>query len=890
MKNIFITIITFFVITNSFAQNEMVLRIKNANQASYQYFVKNNDEITAYRKGEYLDILANQNRYQDLLNQGWEFEVTQTTEKNIQHLTAAKDINGYHTYDEALAYLQQIAADYPEICTLTDIGDSHGKEYFNNGVTGYQDYQHDIWMLKISDNVNENEDEPAVFYFGAHHAREPISTEVVLGIIEHLTSNYGSNDEITNMIDNSEIYIVPMVNPDGHEVVLDQLNTWWRKTAADNDNNGQFNYTSDGPDGVDPNRNYGWNFGGDGSSGDPSSDTYHGPVAFSEPGIAAMRDLMASHHFTSGITYHSYSELVLYPYGYSDNIIAPDNDALAELAVNMAQSIPKITGSGHYTPEQSNDLYPASGVTDDWAYGNHGIFCYTVELGMEFIPPASQVSTIINDNIDAAMMILNRPNHQVLRGHVYDAETLEPIVAKVAINSIDETGSYREPYKSDAEFGAYYRLLTAGSFNVNFSAYGYLPQDISNVEITNNEATVLDVYLDRAVSGPVIGSVLDGISGENLEGVEISFLDTPLESVYTNENGVYEEQYISYSTYTIRVDKEGYSPLYTERTITVDQYIINFVLLPSEAITFEEGVFNDDFSMSGSQDWIIDANVSYEGDYSAASGNINDNQSSIMTLNSNNRAGGAISFYTKVSTESGYDFLKFYIDGTEQDRWSGEADWQEVIYQVTEGEHDYKWTYQKDSNTTGGSDKTWVDYIQIPPVLTTVVNAGPDMFIMNGDDVNPNAYAADYQTITWTSSGDGSFNDSGILNPVYTPGENDNDNGFVELTITASGDQTVSDALFVEISVYIGIDKLDVQQEFSFSPNPSDDFINISFQGSTPGFIEIYNISGILIAHEFIQETQKQISVDVSYLPSGVYIIKYTNNKGLSNTQQLLVK
>ncbi len=890
MKNIFTLLFALLLVGTSFSQNQMIIRIQDANQENYDFFNKNNDEITAYRHGQYLDVLVSQERYQDLQNSGWNMQITQTTERNIQNLNANKDINGYHTYDEALAVLQQVAIDYPEICTLTDIADSHGKEYFNNGITGYEDYQHDVWMLKISDNVNDSEDEPAVFFMGAHHAREPISTEVVLGIIQHLTENYGTDDEITAMVDHAEIYIIPMVNPDGHEVVLDQLNTWWRKNAADNNEDGQFSHYTDGPDGVDPNRNYGWNFGGEGSSGDPTYDLYHGPFAFSEPELAAMRDMFTEHHFTTGITYHSYSELVLYPYGYSASAVAPDHEALAELAVNMAESIPKIVGSGHYFPEQSNDLYPASGVTDDWAYGEHGIFSFTVELGQEFIPSSSQVPTIVSDNIEAAMMVLNRANHQTLRGHIYDALTLEPIVGKVFVDGIDETESFRKPYKSNIEYGAYYRLLTSGTYDVNYSAYGYVSQSFTDIEILSDDATVMDVYMERAVSGPVMGSVLDGSTGENIEGAEISFIDTPVEPVYTNSDGVYEALDISYDTYIIRVNKEAYSPLFLEKTISEDQHIINFVLLPSEAITFEEGVFGEDFSMSGNADWVIDNSIAYEGDYSAASGNINDNQSTRMTLSLENRASGAISFFTKISTEASYDFLKFYIDNQEQKSWSGEASWEENVFQVTEGDHDYKWTYAKDGNTIGGSDKVWVDYIQVPPVLTTVVNAGPDMAVFMGSNAYPYAYAANYESVSWTSSGDGSFSDVGILNPVYTPGSDDVDNGSVDLTITAIGAQTVSDQLVLSLEIYLGIERMNKQSSFVLSPNPSNDFVNISLQNNAGGYIEIYSISGLILQKQNIPEDQKEIKMNVAQLSSGVYLVKYTTKEGVLSIERLLVK
>ena len=890
MKYFYSFVLAFFMVATSFGQNEMVVRLTEANQSSYDYFTSMKYEITAFQEGRYLDILINQKEYQDLQESGWNMQITQTTEKNKQNLSPQKDIDGYHTYDEALTELQDIAAAHPEICTLSDIADSHGKTYYNNGVDGYENYQHDIWMLKISDNVNENEDEPAVFYLGAHHSREPISTEVVLGLIHHLIDNYGVDDEITYLLDNTEVYFVPMVNPDGHEVVLDQLNTWWRKTAADNNNDGIFNYTSDGPDGVDPNRNYGWQWGTEGASGNPNNDTYHGPSAFSEPEIAAMRDLMAAHHFTSGITFHSYSELVLYPYGYSANCQAPDHQALEELAVNMANSIPKITGSGHYTPEQSNDLYPASGVTDDWAYGNHGIFCFTVELAQEFIPPASQVPTIISDNIESAMMILNRPHHKTLRGHVYDAETLEPVTANVFVNGIDDNGSsYREPYKSDQAYGAYYRLLTVGNYDVTYSAYGYISQSFEALAIVDDEATIQDVYLQRAASGPVMGSVLDGETGANIEGAEIIFLNTPVLPVYTNQSGVYEVDDLSYDTYTVKVSKDGYAPLYIEQSVSESNHTLNFVLLPSEAINFEEGSFGDEFSMSGNQPWVIDNSVAYDGDYSSASGNIGDNQSSVMKLNIENRAQGSIRFYKKVSTEAGYDFLKFYIDGSEQNKWSGNEDWSQAEFPLTEGNHELKWSFTKDGNTAGGSDKVWVDFIEIPPILTTVVNAGPDLEICTDEIAELNAYAANYTSLSWSSNGDGSFSDQTILNPSYTPGSNDIANGSVELSLTAEGTQSISDQLTLNISICTGIKQM-AKPNFILSPNPASNYVYIQMQDFEGGSLEIISISGIKLFESPIADEQKSYLYKTSELAPGIYMVKLIRKNGAYGIQRLLIQ
>ena len=184
---------------------------------------------------------------------------------------------------------------------------------------------------------------------------------------------------------------------------------------------------------------------------------------------------------------------MLYPYGYAYGVVAPDQAALEELAVDMAVTIP-AQGGGHYTPQAAWDLYPCTGTTDDYSYGTHGIFSFTIELATEFIPPAGQVTGICDDNIAAAMILLDRVNGSILTGHIIDDDTGEPIEAMIFIEGIDDTGVYREPYTSNEEFGSYYRLLTNGSYDVTFSAYGYDLQTFENIVINDDVSNLCDVY------------------------------------------------------------------------------------------------------------------------------------------------------------------------------------------------------------------------------------------------------------------------------------------------------------------------------------------------------------------------------------------------------------
>lgn len=328
----------------------------------------------------------------------------------------------YHSFDEMETELSQIAAAYPNITKLESIGKSlEGR---------------DIWAMKVSDNPDIEEDEPEIYYNGMHHAREWLTMEVCLYILNYLTDNYSSNSTITNIVDNRQIWVVPSVNPDGR--VYDSAGddptnhnpnnfpNGWRKNKRDNG----------GSIGVDLNRNYGYMWGGAGASADPSSETYRGIGPFSEPETQAIRDFVYQHDFVFAISYHSYGQLILYPWGYSYND-PDDEDLFIAVGENMAGLITNKAGSAYpgYTPQQSSDLYLTSGTDDDWLYGQMGIYAYTIELYPHggdndaavsnppydrFHPRADKVVPVCEDNIEAALyiaQIADNPN-QAFEYHV----------------------------------------------------------------------------------------------------------------------------------------------------------------------------------------------------------------------------------------------------------------------------------------------------------------------------------------------------------------------------------------------------------------------------------------------------------------------------------------
>ena len=296
-----------------------------------------------------------------------------------RQLRASGYLENFRTYDQMVQEMHDIAAAHPDIVKLEDIGDSYEKTV---GKGGY-----DIWAMKISDNVHIEEDEPEVFYFANIHAREIITPEIIMYFINYLVDNYGVDPYVTYLVNNRQIWLCPSGNPDGHAYVFTGADCnnpydplYWRKNKRDNNQNGIFETGSYGygPDGVDLNRNFGYMWGNDnGSSGDNNRPTYRGTAPFSEPESQAIRDFVIKHNFIISLSFHSYSQLWLYPWGHT-NILTPDNYIFVALAESCV-------AYNDYKPGTGYSLYPVSGCTDDWLYGErtekNKIYAFTPEVG-----------------------------------------------------------------------------------------------------------------------------------------------------------------------------------------------------------------------------------------------------------------------------------------------------------------------------------------------------------------------------------------------------------------------------------------------------------------------------------------------------------------------------
>jgi hypothetical protein len=300
-------------------------------------------------------------------------------------------VNGeFHSYAELEQDLMALADSYPELAQVIDIGDSLE--------------QRNIYALKISDNVGLRENEASVLFLGCHHAREWISVEVPYLLGKYLVENYSADTQVKTLVDNCEIWIVPLVNPDGLEYSI-HFYRYWRKNMRNN---------GDGTYGVDLNRNYSYKWGWDnlGSSPDSAAETYRGQAPFSEPEIQAVRDLYGQINFQALVSYHNYSQVILYPWGYTRNE-SDKEDLLFEIGDNMSRLMEPVNGR-HYGIERAGaGFYLTNGDATDWSFGEYGIPSYTIELPPEsrttggFFNSESDIQPIFNENLPAALYLID---------------------------------------------------------------------------------------------------------------------------------------------------------------------------------------------------------------------------------------------------------------------------------------------------------------------------------------------------------------------------------------------------------------------------------------------------------------------------------------------------
>jgi|GEM_PF-861530 len=537
---------------------------------------------------------------------------------HAQPVSEPRQPSGYPTYDEIANILLTRQNQYPGLCRRFDLGPSSTNKH--------------LYALKISDNIDVEEDEPEFQWVSTLHGDEVTGVILCLNMIDYLLTNYGTDPRVTNLVNEVEIWFVPCANPYGYT------------------NNTRYN-----ANGADLNRGF-----PEGSGPNPEPNTTTGR----QPEVATLMNMGFAHSFTLGANYHGGALVVNYPFD-NDNMGSvfsptPDEDLFVYISEEYSRYNLPMWNSTEFTHGITNGAawYAVSGGMQDWNYRYMGCNHVTIEVSTVKSPPYSQMPTFWSQNRDSMLAFMETCLIGV-RGIVTDLATGLPVAATVTVVGRNH------PIYTDPDVGDYHRMLLPGNYQIRFEAPGYETRTLP-VTVTAGPATRLDVTL----GGP------PHVTSPN--GGEVLYAGEPATVTWTGAG-----------TAQFHVQ---YSSNYGQTGPTTDD--------------FESGSLSSAYTLGGNANWYVTTGTVHGGTYAARSGVISHSQSTWMTRTA---VGGPMSFWYRVSSESGYDWFNFYVDGVQMVHRSGNVAWTMYSYTLPAGTHTLKWEYVKDASVSGGSDAVWID-------------------------------------------------------------------------------------------------------------------------------------------------------------------------------------
>lgn len=402
-----------------------------------------------------LFLWVDEHEFESLRSEGW--EIRWVPEEELVHWEAPKGIadefitpaTAYPTYDQLTLFLERMVEEHPDLCRLESIGQSvQGRE---------------LWFLKITDNPDVEEDEPEFKYISTMHGNEALGTPLMLNLIGLLLGEYSTDERIRGLVDETEIWIMPLMNPDGFS------RNPRRRTNAN---------------GVDLNRNF----------PDPITDPVNSPNG-RQPETQAVMAFGAAQASNLSANIHTGALVVNYPFD-SQFAVTPDDDLFQAISLTYSSNNPPMFAS----PEFPNGItlgaewYVVHGGMQDWNYVWLGCNEVTLELSNEFQPPTAELLQFWDDNRESMLAYMEQV-HRGVRGLVTDARSGLPLAATIRVEGRDHS------VFTDPDVGDYHRMLLPGTYTLTFQAEGFRTKTIPDVEVGPEAATRLDAALERDFSG-----------------------------------------------------------------------------------------------------------------------------------------------------------------------------------------------------------------------------------------------------------------------------------------------------------------------------------------------------------------------------------------------------
>ncbi len=783
------------------------------------------DEVYAY---------ANQKEFAEFLKRGLDYsvlphpgDIKNPNMKSNVNIKGVLDWDFYPTYDAYVDMMYQFQADYPDLCQVFSIGQTvNGRE---------------LLVARISDNVGQDEGETQFLYTSTMHGDETTGYVLMLRYINYLLSNYGSDPQVDNLVNNMDIYINPLANPDG------------TYHGGNNTVNGAQRYNGNN---IDLNRNY----------PDPQDGPHPDGNAW-QPETVAFMAFAESHHFVLSANFHGGAEVFNYPWDTWGQLTA-DDEWWQYTGREWADSAQYYSPTGYFT-ELNNGItngyawYEVDGGRQD--YMNYFQQCreVTVELSGTKLPPASQLPDFWNYQYRSFLDYMEQALFGI-RGTVTDASTGEPVYAEIYIENHDADSSW---FYTQPSTGNYNRPVYEGTYDVTFSAFGYYSQTIENVQVQNRQITWLDVQLEQGNLIPDFSASATTISaGGSVDFTDMSFGNitswewtfeggTPATSNMQNPQNIVYNQVGSYDvTLTISDGTDS-------QTITKENYITvsTEYYMQDGTITTCEGTFYD----SG-----------------GPNSNYSDDEDFIMKIQPANNGKAKVeftSFSVEAQSNCEYDWLKIF-DGPDVQSpviglYCGTGSPGTVIATNDAGVLTFQFHSDYSVNEAGWSATiSCVGGGDLPPVAdfsasSTQIDEGQSVQFTDNSSNNPTSWE-------WTFEG-GTPETSSEQNPEITystAGIYD-----VSLTVTnnyGSDTKTKSDYITVVQATGVGENSVNLIKIF---PNPANDILNV-VSDDVMQSVTILDIVGAKVYSS--KDSVYSLRINTSRLEAGIYFVVVKTEKG----------